>query len=73
MLVRIRHTNGQEYTLPVAQVVVLSDDGRPLAVTYEESGLVVHSDASRTDFPQACRKLNIRAPEVQLLGDFKPA
>jgi hypothetical protein len=71
VLVRIRHSNGKEYTLPVAQVIVLSDDGRPLAVTYEESGLVVHNDASRPDFSQACRKLNIRAPEVQVLGEFQ--
>ena len=71
MFVKLVHANGKEYVLPASQVVVLSSDGRPLAVTYEEAGLVVHNDASKPDFNQACAKLHLIAPEVQVLGDFK--
>lgn len=72
MLVKLVHSNGKEYVLPTSQVIVLSDDGRPLAVTYEESGLIVHSDASKSDFAKVCARLHIVAPEVQILDEFKP-
>lgn len=69
MLVRLIHGNGKEYVFPASQVVVLSDDGRPLAVTYEEAGLVVHNDASKPDFGRACTKLRLQPPEVEVLGN----
>jgi hypothetical protein len=71
VLVKLIHANGKEYVLPAAQVVVLSDDGRPLAVTYEEAGLIVHNDASKPDFGRACSKLRLAPPEVQVLGDLR--
>ena len=71
MLVKLVHANGKEYVLPAHQVVVMSDDGRPLAVTYEEAGLIVHNDASKPDFGRACAKLRLVAPEVQVLGEFR--
>lgn len=70
MLVKLVHANGKEYTFPVAQVVVMTDDGRPLAVTYEEAGLIVHNDASKPDFGRACARLHIKAPETRVVGEF---
>jgi hypothetical protein len=69
VLVRLIHANGKEYVFPVSQVVVLSTDGRPLAVTYEEAGLVVHNDASKPDFSRACARLRLQPPEVEVLGN----
>lgn len=62
MLVKFIHANGKEYTLPVSQVVVLVDDGRPVAVTYEQSGVIIHCDATKSDFARVCNDLKLNPP-----------
>lgn len=53
-------TNGKKYTIPASQVVVLTDDGRPLAVSYVEGTTVIHADATESDFAKSLSELGIR-------------
>jgi hypothetical protein len=60
MLIRFVHkTTGKVLTLPCTQVVVCDDLGVPLAVTYQDGGIVVHSDATHDDFGQVVQDLHL--------------
>lgn len=51
MFVQVRHRDsGKIYVIPVAQVVVANDNGQPVSVAYERSGLIVCADATQPDF-----------------------
>ncbi len=58
MLVQIV-TNGKRYTIPVSQVVVMTDDGRPVAVSYVEGNTIVHSDATSADFQKVVGEIGV--------------
>jgi hypothetical protein len=53
--------NGKSYTCEAPQVVVMTDDGRPVALSYEVTGgqAIVHSDARDTDFEAVLKSLGI--------------
>ncbi len=60
MLIRFTHkTTGKVLTLPCAQVVVMDDLGVPLAVTYQDGEVVIHSDATHDDFAQVIQDLHL--------------
>jgi hypothetical protein len=59
MRVRITHTDGNVYTIPVEQVVVTQDDGTPIACTYKTHGLIVHADASQKDWSNVVNELGL--------------
>ncbi len=58
MLVQIV-TAGKRYTIPVSQVVVMTDDGRPVAVSYVEGNSIVHSDATSSDFSKVIGDIGV--------------
>lgn len=55
--------DGRRFTIPVSQVVVLTDTQLPAAIAYEHAGVIVHSNAAESDFGDLCRELGVRAPE----------
>lgn len=67
MLIKFVHENGKEYTIPVSQVVAMTNDGRPVAITHETNGSIVHCDATKSDFGKTCKRLRLEAPQVDLL------
>ena len=66
MLVRRKLRDGRQVTLAAAEVVVTDDFGQPLALTYEENGLVAHSDATKSDFNKTARRLGLNPPPVEI-------
>lgn len=60
MLIRFI-AGGKSYTIPVTQVVSFTDDGRPVACTYQADGVIVHSDATASDFEKVLSDLGILA------------
>lgn len=59
MLVQIRHTNGQTFVLPVAQVVVLNDSGHPVAAAFEAAGAITHANAADPDWLEVAAQLGL--------------
>lgn len=59
MLVRITHPDGKIYQIPVAQVVVYTDEGQPCAISYECDGMVIHTNVGHDDFSQVLNTLKI--------------
>ncbi len=51
---------GKPLLITTKQVVIYNDDGRPVALTYEHAGLIIHTDASQDDFGRTCEDLRIR-------------
>lgn len=60
-LVTLHPDTGRPLLIRTQQAVVYNDDGRPVAVTYEHAGLIVHTDASQDDFIPTCRQLRIES------------
>ncbi len=58
MLVQIV-TKGKRYTIPVSQVMVLTDDGRPVALSYVEGNAIINSDATASDFGKVLAELGV--------------
>lgn len=70
MLVQIV-TKGKRYTIPVSQAVVLTDDGRPVAVSYVEGNAIINSDATAPDFSKVLTELGVTqktGPVDQMAG-----
>lgn len=67
MITRVRLADGRVLTLQTAEVVTMDNSGQPLAVTYEENGLVAHCDATKSDFGKACQRLGLKAPKVEII------
>ena len=67
MISRVRLKDGRVATLHTSEVVSYDDNDNPVAVTYEENGLIMHSDASHRDFSRVCRRLGIDPPEVDVI------
>jgi hypothetical protein len=65
VLVRFIH-KGRSITLPATQVVVTDDFGQPLAVSYVQGSMVVHCDATHSDFQSVCGDLRLNPPKVQV-------
>jgi hypothetical protein len=59
MQVRITHSDGNTYTIPVEQVVVTQDDGTPIACTYRLKSKIIHSDASHKDWNAVVAQLGL--------------
>ena len=59
MQIVINHPNGKQYRIPASQVVVYSDDGHPVAVSYEHGNLIIHTDRSHQDFDRTVDSLRI--------------
>lgn len=55
----IHPASRERIELPASQVVVTDDTGRPLAVSYESSGIVVHADLNDGDFEQVCKGIGL--------------
>jgi len=60
VLVEIVHTNGKRYRIPAVQVVVYTDDGDPVALTYEHAGILIHGDVEHPDFSSMCTQLHVK-------------
>ena len=67
MISRVRLSDGRVATLQTAEVVTMDENGQPVAVTYEENGLIAHCDATKPDFGKVCRKLGLEAPKVEII------
>lgn len=67
MKVRLRHVNGDVYTIPVTEVVVTDDSGAPLACTYEHLKSIVHCDATQKDWLRCMQELGIQSKPVTIL------
>ena len=67
MITRIRLKDGRVLTLPTAEVVTMDDSGQPVAVTYEENGLIAHCDATKSDFGKVCQQLKLTPPRVEII------
>ncbi len=69
MLIRFVHSNGTQYTYKVSQVVVCSDNGQPVACTYQQAGVIVHSDATQDDFGKVIDDLRVglKAGKVEIV------
>lgn len=65
MYVVINHKNGKQYRIPVHQVVVHSDDGHPIAVTYEHAGMIIHTDRSKKDFDRTTHMLKVKKLKIE--------
>lgn len=61
MQILINHQNGKQYRLPVSQVVVYTDDGHPVAVSYEHGNLIIHTDRAHPDFDRTVDSLRIES------------
>lgn len=60
MIIEITHTDGKRYRIPASQVVVRdTHNGKALALAYESSGLIVHSVATASDWPEIVRDLGL--------------
>lgn len=60
MFVQIRHRDsGKIYLIPASQVVTVNDDGQPISIAYERSGLIVCTDATQQDFSTVVSDLRI--------------
>ncbi len=67
MFVRFVHAQtGKEYTIPVGQVIVLTDDGSPAAIAYARGNAIIATDAGQSDFAKVCAELRLAAPNVQI-------
>jgi len=64
MLIEIVHQNGKRYTIPVLQVVTMTDEQGPVAVAYETAGLMVYTDATKADFSAAVQQLGLSPQKV---------
>ena len=65
MFVQIRHRDsGKIYLIPASQVVIANDDGQPVSIAYERTGLIVCTDATQQDFSTIVNDLRI--------SDIKP-
>jgi hypothetical protein len=51
--------NGKKYRIRSSQVLVLTDDERPVAISYAVGGAIVHTDAADNDFVQTLQNLKI--------------
>lgn len=69
MLVRVI-VKGKTYVLPASQLVVLTDEQVPVALAYQDRGVIVQSDASDSDFGKMLAELRIGlpAPRVDKVG-----
>ena len=65
MYVVFRHTNGQEYTVEAAQVIVHADNGDPCSVVYEHGSMLVCSDVNHPDFKNTCSALKIKRMDLK--------
>lgn len=67
MRARIRLSDGRQIHISVAEVVVTDDFGQPLALSYEENGLVAHTDATKSDFSSTVRKLGMTPTPIEVI------
>jgi hypothetical protein len=67
MISRIRLTDGRVVNLRVSEVVTSDDSGQPVAMTYEENGLILHCDVTKSDFARVCRRLGLTPPRVEII------
>lgn len=61
MIVRLYSPTGGVVNLQASQVVVLADDGTPLACSYQAGQAIVHSDARERDWGEVMRDLGLKA------------
>lgn len=60
MYISFVHSNGNHYRLPVSQVVVYDAGGQPVALSYEHAGVIVHTNASESDWLPTTDMLKIK-------------
>lgn len=68
MFIEIIHPGGQRYRIPASQVVIHNDDGNPVAVAYETSGLLVYTDVTKGDFNTVVGQLKLKKVDTQVLN-----
>jgi hypothetical protein len=62
VIVEFRHPATQKiYRLPVEQVVIYSDDGVPIALSYDHAGLITYGDVTQVDFGRLLDQLKVQA------------
>jgi len=52
-------SRGKRYRIPVDQVIVYTDEGHPIAVSYVHGGLNLHTDVTADDFDRVTSALRI--------------
>lgn len=65
MLLRITSPTGSVININVVQVVVLSDEGTPVAYASGEGRQIVYADARDKDWSATVRSLGLNPPEVE--------
>jgi len=61
LTVEVVLANGKRYKIAAAsQVVVYAETGDPVAITYEHSNLILHTDAQQSDFDSVCGQLRVK-------------
>jgi hypothetical protein len=61
MFIEVIHAeSGKKFIIPVTQVVTTTETGDPIAVAFTSAGMVVHSDATQSDFSAVCKSIGVR-------------
>lgn len=60
MLIKIIHSSGEPYLIPVHQAIVYSDNGDPVAIVYERDKMIVYTDIGQDDFGRVADQLKIK-------------
>ncbi len=65
MLIRLYSPTGAVVHVKATQVVVLTDDGLPVALSAQEGRYIVHGQAGDADWAERVRKLGLIAAPLE--------
>lgn len=61
MNIRITHAeSGKTFLIPITQLLLMSDNGEPLALAYETAGLMIYSDVTHADFSETLKSSGMK-------------